>query len=135
LLAFVVGVVAWQCLLPAAKPGAILLLRTYLIRFIASCSCTTSDLNLVLSLQQHSHENHKAQLAAQRDSEQTLMKTFKQKETGRRKSVHSLMSRVNLRRSNLTGGDYTPGAYYRCAVLLVWCRSAAGSYSDSQAVV
>jgi hypothetical protein len=112
-----------------------LLLPTYPIRFIASLSSTSSDPTSSLQLLQHSHENHKAQLAAQRDSEQTLMKTFKQKETGRRKSVHSLMSRVNLRRSNLTGGDYTPGAYYRCAVLAVWCRSAAGSYSGSQAVV
>jgi hypothetical protein len=94
---------------------------TYPIRCIASLTRTTSGLTLPLQLLQHSHENHKAQLAAQRDSEQTLMKTFKQKETGRRKSVHSLMSRVNQRRSNLTGGDYTPGAYYCSAVLLDWC--------------
>jgi hypothetical protein len=98
-----------------------LLLPTYPIRFIASLSFTSSDPTSSLQLLQHSHENHKAQLAAQRDSEQTLMKTFKQKETGRRKSVHSLMSRVNMRRSNLTGGDYTPGAYYCSAVLLDWC--------------
>jgi hypothetical protein len=83
-----------------------LLLPTYPIRFIASLSSTSSDPTSSLQLLQHSHENHKAQLAAQRDSEQTLMKTFKQKETGRRKSVHSLMSRVNLRCS---------------AVLLDWC--------------
>jgi hypothetical protein len=59
------------------------------------------------------------------------MKTFKQKETGRRKSVHSLMSRVNLRRSNLTGGDYTPGAYYCSAVLLdgveICCRNCCSA--------
>lgn len=77
--------------------------------FAVGLFCAVEVADNLIPWVQNLNESHKAQIAAQRDTEQTLMKTFKQRETGRRKSVNNMMSRVNLRRTQMGSLAGSPG--------------------------